>query len=58
MGRREWSRAERERVRRAMQRTKDARLARRLLAILQVIEGQSVSSVARVMGFSRRALHS
>ena len=57
MGHEEWSRAERERVRRAMQRTSDARLARRLLALLQVMEGQSVSSVARLMGFSRRALH-
>lgn len=46
-----------ERVRWAMRTTQDARLARRLMAVLQVLEGESAGRVAERMGVSRRAVY-
>lgn len=49
--------AQRESVRWAMRQTQDARLARRLMAVLQVLEGESPERVAERMGVSRRAVY-
>lgn len=46
-----------EQVRRAIRRTHDARLARRLMAVLQVLDGASPQRVARLMGVSRRSVY-
>lgn len=51
------ARALRERVRRVMRRTSDARLARRLMAVLQVLEGAPPGRAARLMGVSRRSVY-
>src|SRR4051794_16001139 len=46
-----------EQVRRAIHQTRDARLARRLLAVLQVLDGASPQQVARLLGVSRRSVY-
>jgi transposase len=46
-----------EQVRRAIRQTRDARLARRLLAVLQVLDGASPQQVARLLGVSRRSVY-
>jgi transposase len=46
-----------EQVRRALRQTRDARLARRLMAVLQVLGGASPQQVARLMGVSRRSVY-
>ncbi|MBF5046138.1 MULTISPECIES: helix-turn-helix domain-containing protein [Myxococcaceae] len=51
------ARALRERVRRMMRGTPDARLARRLVAVLQVLEGERPGRVATLMGVSRSTVH-
>lgn len=49
--------AQHESVRWAMRHTQDARLARRLMAVLHVLEGDSPEEVARLMGVSPRAVY-
>jgi transposase len=44
-------------VRRVLRRTRDARLARRLMAVLQVLGGASPQEVARLMGVSPRSVY-
>jgi transposase len=46
-----------EHVRRAIRQTRDARLARRLMAVLQVLDGTSPQQVARLMGVSPRSVY-
>jgi transposase len=48
---------EQEQVRGVIRRTRDARLARRLMAVLQVLDGASPQQVARLMGVSRRSVY-
>jgi transposase len=54
---REGRRVGQEQVRRALRQTRDARLARRLMAVLQVLAGASPQQVARLMGVSRRSVY-
>ncbi|MBN1210037.1 MAG: helix-turn-helix domain-containing protein [Myxococcaceae bacterium] len=44
-------------MRRAIRQTRDARLARRLMAVLQVLDGTSPQQVARLMGVSPRSVY-
>jgi transposase len=46
-----------EHVRRAIRQTRDARLARRLMAVLQVLDGTSPQQVAKRMGVSPRSVY-
>ena len=46
-----------EHVRRAIRQTRDARLARRLMAVLQVLDGAAPQQVARLMGVSPRSVY-
>jgi transposase len=46
-----------EHVRRAIRQTRDARLARRLMAVLQVLDGESPQQVAKLMGVSPRSVY-
>ncbi len=49
--------AQRRRLREELERTHDARYYRRVLAILEVDQGRSVSDVARSLGVTRQSVH-
>ncbi len=49
--------AQRRRLRGELERTRDARLYRRLLALLEVDQGRPVSEVARSLGVTRQSVH-
>src|SRR4051812_29142702 len=46
-----------EHIRRVLRTTRDARLARRLMAVLEVLEGERPEKVAQTLGGSRRTVY-
>lgn len=48
---------QRNRLRRQLQQTSDARVYRRTLAVLEVAQGRPVAQVARALGVARRTAH-
>jgi transposase len=49
--------AQRRRLRAELERTRDARFYRRLLAMLEVDQGRAVSDLARRLGVTRQSIH-